>query len=189
MKNKPPKSQILQTSLKLFSSKGYSDTKMTDIARNVGISVGALYLRFKNKEALCLELIKDQTKDFIQQSKSLPDRDPLRALRHYIELNLEYTFQKKQLLSMFFREHKLPLMKPLRRNFFKTQHKIIMDILKRGVDTGVFLPMNTKETASMIFASIRGAILLKLIFGVGDARTMSNSLFTLITNGLRKDAR
>jgi len=39
----------------------------------------------------------------------------------------------------------------------------------------------------MIFASIRGAILLKLVFGVGDAKAISNSLFKLIINGIRKD--
>jgi len=181
-----PKSKILKVALDLFSSNGYSGTKMSEIARDVGISVGAFYLRFKSKQELCLELIKDQTKDFKELTKNLSTKDPLKALNTYITLNLNYAFQKRQLLSIFIREHKLPFIQSLKRDFFKTQHKIIRDILIAGVKKGVFSSMNCKDTASMIFASIRGAILLKLVFRVGNVRDMSKSLFNLITNGIRR---
>ncbi len=187
--NKVPKSKVLQTALDLFSSKGYSETKMSEIALRVGLSVGALYLRFKSKEDLCLDLIKDQTRDFNEKIKGLTDEDPAEALKKYITLNLEYSFQKRQMISMFFKELNLPFLQPLRRNFFKAQHKIIADILIAGIKRGIFRPINIKDTAAMIFASIRGAVLLKLIFGIGDVNKMSDSLFQLITNGIRKDAR
>ncbi|MEK6527932.1 MAG: TetR/AcrR family transcriptional regulator [Nitrospirota bacterium] len=183
-----PKSKILKTALTLFSSKGYSETKMSEVARKAGISVGALYLRFSSKQALCLELIKDQTKDFCKLTETLPDKDPLTALRKYVHLNLDHAFKKRQLLSMFIREHKLPFIQPLRTNFFKNQHRLIEDILIRGSKSGVFRHMNTNYTASMIFASIRGTILLKLIFGVGDTKTLGNSLYKFIINGIGKDA-
>lgn len=186
--NKVPKSRVLRSALELFSSKGYSETKMTEIARSSGLSVGALYLRFKNKQELCLELIEDQTQDFVERIKGLPAGDPVKAMKHYITLNLEYSFQKRRLLSMFFREYNLPFLQPIRKNFFMAQQRIIGDILISGMKAGVFRRMDTRDTASMIFASIRGAVLLKLIFGIGDVRKMGNSLFHLITNGIRKDA-
>ena len=186
--NKVPSSRILKAALVLFSSRGYSETKMAEIAQNVGLSVGALYLRFKNKEELFGELIKDQSKDFIDRTKNLPENDPMKTLKTYIALNIEYAFQKRQLISIFFREYNLTFLKPLRKNFFKTQHKIIKNILTAGIKKGIFRPMDIEDTASIIFASIRGAILLKLIFGIGDVKAMSNSLFNLITNGIRKDA-
>jgi hypothetical protein len=46
--------------------------------------------------------------------------------------------------------------------------------------------MDTTQTASMIFASIRGTVILKLVFGIGDLKTLSNSLFKLLTNGIRR---
>lgn len=185
--HKVPKSKVLKVALSLFSSKGYSSTKMNEIAHALGISVGALYLRFSSKQELCLELIKDQTKDFIGRTKSIPHNDPLKALKSYIELNIDYAFQKRQLLSLFFKEHTLAFMQPCRTKFFKNQHRIIKGILDTGMRTGVFKPVNSRELASMIFASIRGAILLKLIFKIGDVKHLSNALFNLITNGIRKD--
>lgn len=187
--NKVPKSKVLRSALDLFSSKGYSETKMADIARGSGLSVGALYLRFKNKQELCLELIEDQTKDFVERIENLPDGDPVEALRNYIAMNLEYSLQKRQLLSLFFKEYNLPFLQPLRRNFFRAQHRIISDILISGIKRGFFRSMDTKDTASMIFASIRGAVLLKIIFGIGEVKKMGDSLFQLITNGIRKDTK
>jgi len=187
--NKVPKSKVLRSALDLFSSKGYSETKMADIAGGSGLSVGALYLRFKSKQELCLELIEDQTKDFVERIEDLPDGDPVEALRNYIAMNLEYSLQKRQLLSLFFKEYNLPFLQPLRRNFFRAQHRIISDILISGIKRGFFRSMDTKDTASMIFASIRGAVLLKIIFGIGEVKKMGDSLFQLITNGIRKDTK
>lgn len=181
-----PNSKILKAALNRFSSKGYSETKMSEIARDVGMSVGALYLKFRSKEELCLELIKDQTQDFKELTQNLSTEDPLNALSSYIILNMDCAFQKRQLLSIFVKEHKLPFIQSLKRDFFKTQHKIIKDILVAGVKKGIFRPMDCKDTASMIFACIRGVILLKLVFGVGDVRVMSESLFKLITNGIKR---
>jgi len=185
--NKVPKSKVLRSALDLFSSKGYSETKMAEIAGRSGLSVGALYLRFKNKQELCLELIEDQTQDFVERIKNLPDENPIKAMQNYIALNLEYSFQKRQLISMFFKEYNLPFLQPVRKIFFRAQHRIISDILTNGIKSGIFRSMDTKDTASMIFASIRGAVLLKIIFGIGDAKKMSASLFKLITDGIRND--
>ena len=183
--NKVSKEKVLRSALDLFSSKGYSETKMAEIAKGSGLSVGALYLRFKNKEELFLELIKDQTRDFVERTGELPAEDPVEALKKYITMNLEYSFQKRQMLSVFFKEYNLPFLHPLRRNFFKTQHMIIADILSAGIKRKMFRPMSVKDAAAVIFASIRGAVFLKLIFGIGDVKKMSQSLFELITDGIR----
>lgn len=186
---KVPTTKILNTALKLFSSKGYSETKMVEIAGGAGLSVGALYLRFKNKEDLCLELIRDQSTDFIEKVRNLKQDDPGKALKKYIALNLEYSLRKRQLLSLFFKEHNLPFLHPLRKQFFNEQHRIIADILTSGIKKSVFRPLDIKETASIIFASIRGAVLLKIIFGIGDIKKMGDSLFDLVTHGIGKEAQ
>lgn len=185
--NKVPKTKVLQAALDLFSSKGYSETKMVDVARASGLSVGALYLRFKSKEELCMELIKDRTRDFKERIEKLPEADPLETMKNYISINLECSFQKRQLLSLLFKEHKLPFLQPLRKNFFREQHRIINDILVSGIKSGAFKSLDTKDTAAMIFASIRGAVLLRIVFEIGNTKKMGASLFQLIINGIRKD--
>ena len=50
--------EILSAALDLFIKKGYAATKVTDIAKAVGMSTGLLFHYFKSKEALYEELIK-----------------------------------------------------------------------------------------------------------------------------------
>ena len=50
--------QILMTALDLFVSKGYYDTKITDIAAAVPMSTGLLFHYFASKEELLVELVK-----------------------------------------------------------------------------------------------------------------------------------
>lgn len=48
---------ILRAALDLFSEKGYSRTALNDIARRIGMTRGAVYWHFENKEALLAALI------------------------------------------------------------------------------------------------------------------------------------
>ena len=49
--------QVLGSALKLFVSNGYAATSIDDIARQAGLTKGAVYFYFKGKSALLLELI------------------------------------------------------------------------------------------------------------------------------------
>lgn len=50
--------EILMAGLKLFTRKGYTATKISDIAQLAGMSVGLMFHYFKSKEELYEELIK-----------------------------------------------------------------------------------------------------------------------------------
>jgi AcrR family transcriptional regulator len=47
--------KIIKSALTTFYEKGYNDTKMDDIARNLGVSKGAIYQYFDSKDKLFLE--------------------------------------------------------------------------------------------------------------------------------------
>jgi len=60
--NKPQlgtKERILEVSLNLFSTKGYKETSVRDIASGVGITQSGLYNHFKGKEAILEALIDE----------------------------------------------------------------------------------------------------------------------------------
>ncbi|MGD2118812.1 MAG: TetR/AcrR family transcriptional regulator [Chromatiales bacterium] len=50
------KNQVLDTALELFSERGYFNTSIHDIRRAAGVSTGAIYHHFHNKEALAKSL-------------------------------------------------------------------------------------------------------------------------------------
>ena len=48
--------KVLDTALQLFSRQGYFNTSIHDIRQEAGVSIGAIYHHFKNKEALACSL-------------------------------------------------------------------------------------------------------------------------------------
>mgnify|MGYP001487315203 CR=1 FL=1 len=51
------KEKILKAALKIFVVKGYSETRMDDIALGANLSKGAVYHHFSSKEKLFFSLI------------------------------------------------------------------------------------------------------------------------------------
>lgn len=75
IKNKTTKEIIFETSIELFSTKGYSGTSMRELARKVGIKESSLYNHYKGKGA-----ILDAILDYYNESykKSLNSLDKLK---------------------------------------------------------------------------------------------------------------
>ena len=73
--NMPTKQRIMICSLELFSSKGYSETTIRDIATAVGITSGSIYGHFASKEAILYYMLDDYaeyTRDMFNNFDILP---------------------------------------------------------------------------------------------------------------------
>src|SRR6202000_957486 len=58
--------RLLAAAEKVFAEKGYDGAKLADIAAEAGVSVGAVYFRFKDKDALFLAIAET----FIEETRS-----------------------------------------------------------------------------------------------------------------------
>jgi AcrR family transcriptional regulator len=63
--------EILDAALHLFSEKGFSATRMQDVARAAGISKGTLYLYFSNKEAIFYQVVQQRITPQLDQVESM----------------------------------------------------------------------------------------------------------------------
>ncbi len=78
------RADILLAARGVFSLRGFSGTRMDDIAKSVGISKAALYLQFASKEALFEALVTELIESMLPQSVpadfgSIPAADILRG--------------------------------------------------------------------------------------------------------------
>ncbi len=51
--------QILDSSLRVFSERGYWNTSITDLVRAAGVARGTFYLYFDSKSAIFLDLLEE----------------------------------------------------------------------------------------------------------------------------------
>lgn len=80
---------IIDSALKVFSRKGYADTRMADIAREAEMSYGLVYHYFENKEKLFDAIVEEWWTGFYNeletlQKKSLTTEEKLVAIIRYI---------------------------------------------------------------------------------------------------------
>ncbi|KRG13740.1 hypothetical protein ACA30_14680 [Virgibacillus soli] len=102
---------ILITAMKLFSSKSYNRTSMQEVADICGISKGSLYLYFKSKEDLLLNILQyyfhymEEQIMLIEEDASLSTAEKFIKefeikLRHYIEHQEFYRLQGQELSGL-----------------------------------------------------------------------------------------
>ena len=180
------KERILRQATKIFSEHGYEKSSMRMIAHASNISIGGLYLYFKNKENLYLTLIKFMMNEYNNKlMKALLEiQDPVEKMRTYIAISLNYAKKHKELLLVKGREFGLSFGKDIKRNFFKSQKELIEEIIERGVTSGVFSECRAKEVTKIIRSTIRGFIVSMII--EEDAIFSPEECSNLILNGLMR---
>jgi TetR/AcrR family acrAB operon transcriptional repressor len=84
--------QLLNAALKCFSSKGYTETTLEDVARRASTTRGAIHWHFGNKAELFNALIRERYKHaaVVLQDFSMKGDTPLQILRNILEQWLSY---------------------------------------------------------------------------------------------------
>ncbi|MBI5205369.1 MAG: TetR/AcrR family transcriptional regulator [Nitrospirae bacterium] len=184
------KKRILDAAMKVFAEYGYAKANMRVIAKASDISIGGLYLYFKNKEDLYLTLMKSRMGDFAGKTmESVKDiNDPAKALGIFIAMSLNYAKNHKELILVQGREHGFAFGLEMKRKFFRKQRGLIESIIRQGIQSGVFKKVNVQETARIIFSVIRGFILSIVV--EPDSLFSPEECSNLILNGLiRRDKK
>lgn len=176
--------RILDAAMRKFSEHGYAKTSMRMIAKASGISIGGLYIYFKNKEDLYLTLIKSRLDDLVARSReTLKDiKDPAEAIKTFISLHLTYAKKHRELILIQGREHGFSFGIEMKRRFFRSQRNLIEDIIKKGIRDGIFRKCNVKEAAKIITSAIRGFVLSIVI--ESEALFSPEECSNLILHGL-----
>lgn len=84
------KADIFNCGKKLFSSKGFKDTNVSNIAKMAGIAVGTFYNYYSSKEKLFIEIYlkeNEKLKKSIMESVDM-DNDPIKVVKEAIAINL-----------------------------------------------------------------------------------------------------
>ncbi len=105
------KESILQAALEVFSKNGYAASRMIDIAKEAGVTRGAIYWHFENKFDVLLSLVQDFKTNFNIELMSLirQDSNPEKIL-HDVMIYIfgttknEEEFIKLEQLSTIMRE-------------------------------------------------------------------------------------
>lgn len=115
--------EILHAAKELFLEQGYDSTTIRRIAERVGISAPALYLYFRDKEALMLALC-DQTFGFLMEAVAEIERsvaDPVERLHRFGEAYVRFGLTHPDEYRLVFLNANIP------ESLRKTGHRMATD--------------------------------------------------------------
>jgi TetR/AcrR family acrAB operon transcriptional repressor len=187
--------QVLDSALKLFVSKGYSATSIDDIARQAGLTKGAVYFYFKGKAALLLELIAQSAALYQEVFSRMRSSNTNAAaqLELFVDWAAEVGAQNNELLllpilmSMEIGSREEDVEKALSQ-LYDRYHEEMERVISQGQRDGDFIEeLFPREQAAILVALTDGMLLewfrrRKLLSG----RKLTQSAKSLIVGGLLK---
>lgn len=164
--------EITAAALDAFAEKGYSATRVTDVAKRAGVSKGLLYLYFRTKEELFKAVIKSFVSPRIDALKSEIDSTELSAEEYLRGPFLDFAKQlpkspARVLVRLMIAEgarHR-DLTDWYHRNVVSQGLAAVRSLIERGVREGEFRESALQEFPHMVVAPVLFAIVWSLVFG------------------------
>ncbi len=155
---------ILDAALRTFVKRGYTKTKVAEIASEAGVAEGTLYNYFPSKEDLLLALFDEKWNAIIHEVKSKINRldDPNKKLKAIFSSVVRMFRKNRQLAEIFMIDIK-------QSSIFLNNYTInrivefldlIEDILEEGKRKEIYRKdLNTRVAKMIIFGAAQGILL------------------------------
>lgn len=149
------KNAILDATDRLLANNGYKKMTIDDLAAEVGIGKGSVYLHFSSKEEIVLshidriiERLKSRLYE-ISQKKSSCERRLREMLIERVVFRFDsvqhYTQSLNDMLSTI-----RPSLLERRKRYFEEEARLFATLVKEGIESGEFAKVNIQEAASSL---------------------------------------
>ena len=176
--------QILEAALGCFAQQGYHQTRMDDIGRATGLSKGALYHHFKNKEAVFLGVFDDlnaQLWHAWEEADTLPPDDAIRNQGHLV---LNSVLGIPGMIETWVEFIRHPESRARFKDIYHRSRKHLGETIQRGIDEGIFRDCDPTALGGTLTAIIEGLILQRLADPSFKAAQTWEEAWTLIQRGI-----
>ena len=170
---------ILDAALRTFVKRGYSETKVAEIASEAGVAEGTLYNYFQSKEELLLALFDEKWGGIIDEIKKKIRRldDPNDKLKAVFSLVVRMFKKNRHLAELFMVDVK-------QSSIFLTNYtinriveflNIIEEVLEEGKRKGIYRKDLDSRVAKMVIFGAAQGILLSWV--LSESREVKDQTF------------
>ncbi len=96
---------IIQSALKLFSTKGFYNTTISEISEQMGVSVGNIYNYFPSKKSLAQASIRYVTNKLATELRYINSLEisQKEKIRHFVTVYLQFVHRNPEMIEYFFK--------------------------------------------------------------------------------------
>jgi len=145
----------------LFAKYGYAAVSMRQIAAEVGVQAGALYLYTPDKQTLLYQIMDRHMDDLLtawQAESEVPQSDPMVRIEQFVRFHIRFHLDRGDEIFIAYME----LRNLSEENFILIEEKrrayerMLGEILEEGNATGRFALCDTKLSSYAIIAMLTG---------------------------------
>ncbi len=175
-----------------MSLKGYSATKMADIASEAGIGKGTVYEYFRSKEEIFFTLYERLRKEFhgrvFKEDTALPPDEKIKRFLLNALSALQQWKDMSRVLLDFWAEHRAGTGPDFRfEELYTVARQRLASIIREGIRKGVFRKVNAHYTASLLIGIVDG-LMLQWVFSPErfPLTKVASQAVDVILEGLKK---
>src|SRR4029450_5310788 len=154
---------IARVAKAVFAERGYQQATLEEIAQRAGMSKATIYLYYKNKDNLFLQVVEKLVETAIAETAQVAEASgaPLDKLARLVRGRMAFYEQEREFFRIYLNEkHGLDLNekhglevapkdphKRLLRDMYLQGVDMLASVLQEGMDAGVLRPMETQRLA------------------------------------------
>ncbi len=190
------KGEILKAARTVFVHKGFHRATMDDVAREVGISKGALYLCFASKESLLRAMI-DQALTSRRDSLGAmfgSDMDSRQKIQAYVEYSLDSFENDRDLITMIMMLERDVLCSDLQKEVHEKGMEMMIgvmnmltDIMKQGIKEGILKKGDPDKMATALGGMVQMFTMRALFHNIKMShKKEAEFIINTFLNGVKK---
>lgn len=164
-------SDLARVALDLFAERHYDSVSIKEIGRAAGVNSAMIYYHFKSKDDLFAAAIQnavDEAFQLFEEHCHIDDHeDALAAIDAWFDVHVILHKRLRNVVKVSLDANSLVNVSPdaikAVKGFYAHETEILEAYLRRGVDTGLFQPVDIQSLATMISTSLDGIMARSLI--------------------------
>jgi AcrR family transcriptional regulator len=189
------RAHVLRSALACFARQGFQRTTVDDVAREAGVSKGAVYTHVEGKDDLLVALV-DEEVDELGLPEALADDGRTAAERLAAALERAFSASPPASLSLLSpvvmdvwgESRRSPQVREAAQRLYARLRVPLSAVLADGVASGEFRPVDPDVVANLLIALFDGVMVQRTIDPAGRDRTSTlAAVGALVLDGLRSD--
>jgi AcrR family transcriptional regulator len=161
---------IAEAATEVFAKSGYQNATLDEIARRAGMSKGTIYLYYKNKDDLFVQVVEGIVNaamdEMAREAKSA--KQPLVKLVSIVRGKIAFYERQRDFFRIYLNEKqglevapKDPHKRVLREMYLQGI-QVLAQVLQEGMDAGVLRPMDSRRLAFFLQEMINTVLIQRI---------------------------
>jgi AcrR family transcriptional regulator len=151
------KQELIDAATRLFNERGYDQTAVSDIVRDVEVAQGTFYYYFSSKEEI-LEAVIEKDMAFLEESvrqiMCKEDADAAMKINSIVNGIISISSSRKEIMDYLHEESNAVMHEKMERHIIERLVPLVAKVIAEGIRAEIFDCENPTELAEFLLASM-----------------------------------